>query len=534
MLDVGLRVGEVTALQVSDFDPAIRRERLAGLRVCGKGDKERKVWLVAETAALLEIWLTERPAVDDQALFITRRRRGFTIRGVQDRVKHYTRQAGLALNQVSCHRLRHTFARRMAESGMPLPSLSHWLGHSQLQTTKVYTDGAQMTVRADYQAAMDALSQEAERPEVTAQTEPTVFAAPAWPSVLLEPPPAVSQAELEEKVASLPGWLSQPIVAFIQVRQGRWVSFQVRKHSRFWTNTLRNAWLWLLEKRHVASFEDLRQADLEAYMTHLSDRGLSASTRNVYLAIFLTFCRHLEGHEIDIASSVYRVERSKCPERQPRPLAEGEYARLERAVYQVTSAESAQIAALECSWFFILSDGGLRIKELLTLAVDDWDRDRRLLTIRFGKRGNQRRVPLTDRAARAIDAHLANRQPVHADEPLLVYHGKPLQRFHVTRWLGIFASRAQLGHITPHRLRHTYATRLISTGKMSIINLQKLMGHRQVDTTMKYVALHDEKVQQDYQTAMTKLDVETELDWDLWGPTIDTALRQSVPEVVAP
>jgi len=176
-----------------------------------------------------------------------------------------------------------------------------------------------------------------------------------------------------------------------------------------------------------------------------------------------------------------------------------------------------------------LSDGGLRIKELLTLAVGDWDPDQRLITIRFGKGGHQRRVPLTARAARAINAHLADRQPVHVDEPLLVYNSKPLQKFHVTRWLGIFAAKAQLGHVTPHRLRHTYATRLISTGKMSIIHLQKLMGHRQLDTTMMYVDLYDKNVQQDYQTAMTKLEVGSELDWDLWGPTIDAALEQAVP-----
>jgi integrase len=64
-------------------------------------------------------------------------------------------------------------------------------------------------------------------------------------------------------------------------------------------------------------------------MTHLSDRGLSTRVRNVNWAIFLTFCLYHEEHEIDIASSVYRVERSKRLERQPRPLTEEEYARLE-------------------------------------------------------------------------------------------------------------------------------------------------------------------------------------------------------------
>lgn len=79
-------------------------------------------------------------------------------------------------------------------------------------------------------------------------------------------------------------------------------------------------------------------------MTYLSDRGLSTRTRNVNLAIFLTFCLYHEEHEIDNGSSVYCVERSKRLGLQSRPLTEEEYARLERAVYQVTSAESAQVS----------------------------------------------------------------------------------------------------------------------------------------------------------------------------------------------
>ncbi len=74
MMDVGLRVGEVAALQVHDFEPSATSTVLAGLRVHGKGDKERKVWLVAETAALLQAWLDERPSVAARSLFTTRRR----------------------------------------------------------------------------------------------------------------------------------------------------------------------------------------------------------------------------------------------------------------------------------------------------------------------------------------------------------------------------------------------------------------------------------------------------------------------------
>ena len=57
MLDVGLRVGAVAALQVHDFEPILAGTRVTGLRVRGKGDKERKVWLVPETATVIQAWL---------------------------------------------------------------------------------------------------------------------------------------------------------------------------------------------------------------------------------------------------------------------------------------------------------------------------------------------------------------------------------------------------------------------------------------------------------------------------------------------
>jgi integrase len=127
------------------------------------------------------------------------------------------------------------------------------------------------------------------------------------------------------------------------------------------------------------------------------------------------------------------------------------------------------------------------------------------------KGGHERRVPLTIRAAKAINAHLSYRPQAAMDEPLLVYRKKALQPYHVRRWLGIFADRGRVERLTLHRLRHTYATRLINTGKMPITTLQKLMGHRKLDTTMHYVALYNEKVIADYQAAMETSQNETDL-----------------------
>jgi len=86
--------------------------------------------LPADLTQQWKVWLARRPEVGGEALFITRRKRGIGVRGIQDRLAHYSRQVGL---EVSCHQLRHTFGRRMAEGEMPLPSLPKMLGHARLK-----------------------------------------------------------------------------------------------------------------------------------------------------------------------------------------------------------------------------------------------------------------------------------------------------------------------------------------------------------------------------------------------------------------
>ena len=61
--------------------------------------------------------------------------------------------------ELSCHQLRHTFARRLVEHDMPVDSLAKLLGHKDLQTTQRYIDGADPTVRADFLEAMQQVTQ---------------------------------------------------------------------------------------------------------------------------------------------------------------------------------------------------------------------------------------------------------------------------------------------------------------------------------------------------------------------------------------
>ncbi|MBV7332703.1 site-specific integrase [Chloroflexi bacterium TSY] len=521
MLDVGLRVGEVSKPEMGDIEAAINPDELWSLRVRGKGNKERRVWLTPETTALLVSYMDERPDAVDSHLFLTRRHKGISVRGIQERLDYYRQQAGLSENEVSCHRLRHTFARRMAESRMPLPSLSHWLGHSQLKTTQIYIDGANPDMRADYEAAMEQLSRQAACSDIEGttsaiETENTV------PSEHRTVEPAVgiclSADEIRQRLTSLPLWLHQPIISLLLHQQLRWKALYRRERALQWLGELQRGWQWMLDQRMLSSLSELRRRDLQDYITHLCDLEYSVHTINHFICTLKCFLHFAEECGQSIAPALYRIQRLKRPTTLPRPLRQHEFAQLEQFVLNSTAQSLSPSDLLDRAWFLILVDAGLRMGEVQALLVRD------------AKSHRDRRLPVTQRTALAIDAHLQHRtDDLATHSPLLLRDGLPLRANYVRNHLHAFAAQANLEGVTPHRLRHTFATRLLNSGLMPITTLQKLMGHTHIDTTMLYAQLYDETIQQHYLAAMASHSVYAipEPDPAIWGPTLENAFEST-------
>jgi site-specific recombinase XerD len=143
MVGAGLRVGEVAALCLADIEEPSAPDSLARLTVRGKGNKERIVRLTDSLWNNLKAWLRERPETESDQVFLNWRGCPITKNGIQYVFKRHSDDAGVTL---SCHRLRHTYARRLAESGLPVESLARLLGHTLLQTTQRYIDGANPAV----------------------------------------------------------------------------------------------------------------------------------------------------------------------------------------------------------------------------------------------------------------------------------------------------------------------------------------------------------------------------------------------------
>lgn len=145
----GLRVSELTGLNLSGFDPT-RKE----LRVWGKGAKERIALLGQPAANVLQAYIeggrprfVRNTATD--ALFLNRSGGRITTRSVMNLMKKYSRLAGLE-KRVTPHTLRHTFATHLLDGGADLRSVQELLGHALLSTTQVYTYVSQNRAREVY------------------------------------------------------------------------------------------------------------------------------------------------------------------------------------------------------------------------------------------------------------------------------------------------------------------------------------------------------------------------------------------------
>lgn len=151
MLRCGLRVSEVRQLTLKDLSLQPTPGSLPRLWLTGKGDKQRVMYLSAQPLAILQQWLKIRPVVQDQAVFLNRFGKQLTVTGIQGRLAHYCRAAGV---WVTCHQFRHTLGRHLTETRTPVTSIQWLFGHARLRTTEIYLHVSNAQVQADYDAAM--------------------------------------------------------------------------------------------------------------------------------------------------------------------------------------------------------------------------------------------------------------------------------------------------------------------------------------------------------------------------------------------
>ena len=237
--------------------------------------------------------------------------------------------------------------------------------------------------------------------------------------------------------------------------------------------------------------------DLRRYAAVLSGRDAVAATVARKLAALRSFFRTLREHGQISQNPADLVSSPKRPRTLPKVLRPDELAALLDRIPASTPLELRDRALFEVAYAC-----GLRAEELVNLDASSVDFDSEQLRVE-GKGSKTRIVPVGEPALRAVSRYLERARPALAagdDEPalLLSKSGRRLSTSDVRRRLRVWARQAAVqGGISPHSLRHSFATHLLEGGA-DLRTIQELLGHASVSTTQTYTRVESARLKSAY------------------------------------
>jgi site-specific recombinase XerD len=259
----------------------------------------------------------------------------------------------------------------------------------------------------------------------------------------------------------------------------------------------------------VKKTSELTKAQLDTYVYTLASRDLKPYTKVNYLLAIRKYLQWevLEGMiGEDLVKVLDRSRLPPVPEYLPRPLSKENDILLQNRLRGSGSPYSLL--------FLLLRQTGMRISELINLPKDcvlTNPQNEKYLKVPLGKMNTERFVPLARETIDIID-RIKKSQPIR------------INRFDCNRLIGLSGSVPQVYNhlslifkkiagdmtdqgkpITFHRLRHTYATTLLSAG-VSLVSLMKLLGHRRIEMTLRYAKVTPSHLREEYLKAIEVLE----------------------------
>ncbi len=239
---------------------------------------------------------------------------------------------------------------------------------------------------------------------------------------------------------------------------------------------------------------------MRRYVAHLRERGLAPRSVSAHLSAIRSLFRWCELEGIEVSAAAAAVQAPKIPRTLPKTLSSDQMGRL-LSTPDLSRPEGLRDAAM-LELFYAT---GARISELSGLDIESIDMREGTARL-FGKGSKERIVPVYRRALDAVGAYLERGRPAlmaaagERDEPgrrralLVSRRGRRMDAGALRYRFRALARRAGLpADITPHALRHTYATDLLSGGA-DLRSVQELLGHASLSTTQLYTHLTPERL----------------------------------------
>ncbi len=246
---------------------------------------------------------------------------------------------------------------------------------------------------------------------------------------------------------------------------------------------------------------NVSREQITGYMTQLKEKGLAAATIARKLAAIKAFYRFMTAEGYMDANPAEVVEAGTKGIKLPRVLSEDEVVRLLNQP-DITTAEGFR----DRTMLEVLYATGMRVSELINLTLERVDLNMKYI-IAFGKGSKERIVPLGSVAAEFLQQYLEKVRPklMHADRNtnivFLAFGGHELTRQRFWQIIRAYGRKANINKaLTPHILRHSFATHLLDNGA-DLRSVQELLGHSDISTTQIYTHLTNKRLRDIYAKA---------------------------------
>ncbi len=234
--------------------------------------------------------------------------------------------------------------------------------------------------------------------------------------------------------------------------------------------------------------ENISRRHIQAYLAWLFRQGEAKSSMARKLAAVRTFIRFQQRNGLVVENVAAQVRNPRQENRHPRVLNVDETFALLDATDNAPKAAAKDLLCRDLALAELLYGSGLRISEALNLNVVDVQLASRVLRV-MGKGVKERLAPLSDTSFSSLVAWLKTRHHLAKSEEQALFvgtRGARLNRREAARIIARLCRRAGLDvTISPHCLRHSFATHLLAAGA-DLRSVQELLGHQRLTTTQRY------------------------------------------------
>ncbi len=287
--------------------------------------------------------------------------------------------------------------------------------------------------------------------------------------------------------------MSEEIIKFIE-------ELKVEKNYSKYTikNYQKDLYLFLeyLNENNIKKYNDVEYQDIRLYINYLYDLKYNNKTISRHISTLRSFFKYLKVKNIINENPTILISNPKLDKKLPK------YLNYEDTEKLLNSFDNNNIIGLRNSLILeMLYSTGIRVSELTNVKINDISIDTKSIKI-TGKGNKQRIVYFGSKCFELINLYLKKSYPVlnkdNIDYLLLSKTGKKINDREIRKIIDLAASIAGINmKISPHVLRHTYATHMLDGGA-DLRSVQELLGHSNLSTTQIYTHLTNEKIRNVY------------------------------------